>query len=397
MLLPHLLLQALSGSHLRDMLVANTTKLLASMGQLPTDSMEELPTIMVGLEGKVEALAQKLQAAGGRSSMVLLHGMGGIGKTILAKAVFNQLHGSDPALPCCFVQLLEPGLEEAAIVQRQCQLLEELAHVDNPRFHDAEAGRKQLACGLAGKRVLLVVDNVWGDQLELLLPRSMLQDLGAGSMVLVTSREPGAAKGFDGVEKAKADFLPESDAMQLLCQHAYGSSMPPAAEEQQLQQVLARCGGLPMALEVVGRHLRQTSNTVRKKFFDALDIAMAAAFTKDQAKRMGGCRTLFAALRLSWDALTYEEQEALLDITWILEGQPWEQVDAHCGYRVLDRLCRFGLVKKQASPHVWGGDTVAVHATIVAFCKDTSSCFIGRSARRLAVPGGQDYKWRQQV
>jgi hypothetical protein len=380
------LLQVRSGTDLRDTLVADTGKLLANMGKLPTDSMEELPKIMVGLEGKVGALVQKLQpGAEGRSSMVLLHGMGGIGKTTLARAVFNKLHGGNPALPCCFVQL-EPALEEASIVQRQCQLLQQLAHVINPSVHTTAAGRKQLAHSLAGKRVLMVVDNVWGVQLESLLPRSMLQDLGAGSMVLITSRESGAAKGFNAVERAEADFLSELDAMQLLCQHAYGSSTPPAAEEQQVKGVLARCGGLPMALEVVGSHLRQCSN--RQRFFNDLSNAMADAYKHDSAERMDGDRTLFAALRLSWSALDGEQQEALLDITWLLNGQPWGLVEACCGYGVLGRLCRFGLVKQQDSTSIRGDLVVAVHDTIVAFCQDSGEGGVGRNPRRVAASGG---------
>jgi DNA polymerase III delta prime subunit len=370
---------------MRDKVVEHTVKLLAGMGKLPTDSMEALPKIMVGLEGKVEALMKKLKGDEGRSSMVLLHGMGGIGKTTLAKAVFNELHGSDPALPCCFVQL-EPGLGEADISERQRHLLKDLAHVTNPMVHTTAAGRKELARALQGKRVLMVVDNVWGVQLELLLSRSMLQDLCLGSMVLVTSRESGAAKGFDAVKKAEADFLSELDAMQLLCQHAYGSSMPPAAEEQQVKGVLARCGGLPMALEVVGSHLRQCSS--RQRFFNDLSNALADAYKHDPAERMDGARTLFAALRLSWKALDAEQQEALLDITWLLKGQPWEVVEACCGYGVLDRLCRFGLVKQQGSTHIRGELVVAAHDTIVAFCQDSGEGGIGRNPRRITASGG---------
>jgi hypothetical protein len=373
------------GTAMRDKVVEHTVKLLADMGQLPTDSMEELPKIMVGLEGKVEALVEKLQGAEGRSSMVLLHGMGGIGKTTLARAVFNQLHAGNPALPCCFVQL-EPGLQKADIAEKQRQLLKDLAHVNNLMVHTTAAGRKQLARCLAGKHVLMVVDNVWGVQLESLLPRSMLQDLGAGSMVLVTSRESGAAKGFNGVELAEADFLSELDAMQLLCQHAYGSSMPPPAEEPLVKGVLARCGGLPMALEVVGSHLRQCRD--RQRFFSDLANALADAYKHDPAERMDGDRTLFAALGLSWIALDAEQQEALLDITWLLKGQPWEVVEACCGYGVLDRLCRFGLVKQQDLTHIRGELVVAVHDTIVAFCQDSGEGGIGRSPRRVAASGG---------
>jgi DNA polymerase III delta prime subunit len=345
-------------------LVEHATKLLAAMGQLPPAGGVELRDTLVGMDAKVEDLEQRLAAAGKSNRMVLLHGMAGIGKTTLARAVFDLLHEQSPTRPCCFVEL-DARMTDAQLVEKQSQLLKCLVGEAPTRLGSVEQGRLRLGEKLRGKRVVMVVDGVWGGLLQRLLPEDITQVVREKSMVLVTSRDSRAAHSFIGVDLVQADLLPDQDALQVLCQHAYGSNVPPAAETEQIDQVVAWCGGLPMALRVVGRHLRQRRDS-RGRFFNDLAAARKSAYKEGRAGRRGSETTLLAALRLSWDALDAEEQEALLDIAWFLKGQPWEQVEAHCGQGVLHRLSRLGLVTREA--HWDSSQPIAsVHGVIVDF------------------------------
>jgi hypothetical protein len=352
--------------------------------------------------------------------MLLLHGMAGIGKTTLAKAVFIDCSAqlaADDDVRSCFV-VLEQVMQEAGIVQVQQQLLADLAKDASFQLNSAAQGRQQLATKLQDKKVLLVVDNVWGDQLAKLLPRDVVEVLGEGSVVLVTSRLARCCDSFAGPDKVAVRCLTAEASLELFCLYAYGKSGPPDAqheqvkqEQEQVKQIVAQCGGLPMALEVVGRHMRRCSN--RPRFFYDMPAAVAWAFRNDHAVDKVGERTLFAAQRLSWNALGAKEQEALLDIVWFLQGQPWEVVQTCFEYGVLDRLWQQGLVQRiqveQAElpggcgvpgagyasvEQLRGGmlegslrvDCVGVHVTVVAFCKAESS---GRGGQqRLDVDGG---------
>jgi hypothetical protein len=263
--------------------------------------------------------------------------------------------------------------------------LEDLCASDGKQPRNAEQGRKMLARRLGGRTVLLVVDNMWGDQLEMLLPGDILEVLAESSMVLATSRESAAADAFVGKETTDARLLSGSESLQLFCQHAYGSTEPPADDQEQVRGAVARCGGLPMALEVVGRHLRLSRD--RRGVFKEVEAAFASAYAKDRAERKDGERTLFAALRLSWDALDAEEQEALLDIAWFLNGRNSDWVAAHCGYGVLDRLCRLGWVTRWLAGYDWRFHcftyVATVHDTISELCR--SDVGISRHPRRLML------------
>jgi hypothetical protein len=369
------------GTAMRDKVVEGTVRLLCDMGKMPTRRPLEEPDVKVGMEAKVERVVQLLTK---QNNMVLLHGMGGIGKTTLAKAVFNQLHADHPTVPCCFLSL-DPGTTFGNITHKQQQLLKELTHVETGTLNDAMDGRRMVAEKLAGKTVLFVVDNVWDDRLEFLLPKDFMQLLGAGSMVLVTSREQGAARELQGSIEEEMECLPDEQSMELFCMYAFPGLAPvPSSWDKhveqpwwasQIKQVLKMCAGLPMALEVVGRYFAACGN--KDEFLNGL----RKACSKVKAGRLEAERSLFGALGLSWSILELSEKEALLDIALVLKSAPWDWVRHYCGESDLDRLRGLGLVKQQqhvqpeflSEYSVFTKVQVAVHDTVAFFCADADA------------------------
>jgi hypothetical protein len=383
---------------MRDKVVDGTVRLLCELGQMPTTgAVEETAAVKVGVDAKVEHVVQLL-TAGGSNSVVLLHGMGGIGKTTLARAVFNRLHAMNPTLPCSFLRL-DPDMKDGAIMQKQQQLLKHLARAGDATLHDPEDGRGQLADRLQRMRVLLVVDNVWGSaRVARLLQKGTVKGLlDSGSMVLLTSREAAAAGPWLGeggapssrVSKVEVECLSEEQSLELFCRHAYdGSTRPPDdVDRARVVEAVARCGHLPMAVEVVGLYYAAIDDKL--SFFEDLLASMAYAYRKQDSSIFDGEATLFGALRLSWRVLDLEEQEALLDIAWFLKGQLWDWVQYHCGSPVLRRLCGLGLVKRQDGEWQHGRAQIAtVHDTVSFFCQDATA--IDRTPQRKVARTGNE-------
>jgi hypothetical protein len=361
-----------AGPTLVRLVVNQAAKWLAKLQQLPTNKTLVLPDISIGLDMKNARVMQLLTAAGG-SQMVLLHGMAGIGKTTLAKSVLNKLNKLHNTVPSHFARLNPEMQLSSDVIPAQQALLEELVpYADVPAMNTAEAGRQLLAAGLQGKKVILVVDNAWGQQLSWLLPGDIMEVLGEGSMVLVTSRESVWAMREFGrtaaVQEVEMDFLTHQESLELFCRHAYGSSTYPAGDEEPVTAIVTRCGGLPLALEVVGTYLSDDKDVWG--FFRRMEEALSFVYSNELASRFERQQTVFDALRVSWEVLDAEQQEALLDIVWFLQGQPLQLVEHLCGREVLDRLRCLGLVKW---PPVEVGSTslqpVSVHVVLVDFCK----------------------------
>jgi hypothetical protein len=377
------------GTKMRDKVVEVAVQLLCDMGQMPFRRPVEEPAVKVGLEAKVDQVVQLLTVQV-NNNLVLLHGMGGISKTTLARAVFNRLHGNHPTLPCCFLKL-DPDVE-ADIVQKQQQLLKDPAHVAEPSVTDAEDGRAALGEKLKGKRVLVVVDNVWDDALEFLLSKDVMQLLGEGSVVLVTSREQEAARKLDRVVEVEMDYLSEVESVELFCKHAFPELAPAPSDwvehvkqsrwASQILGVLKMCGRLPMALEVVGRYFAAIPD--KAEFYESFQ----KAYSTQKVDRKEAERTLYGALRQSWGILEPEEQEALLDIILLVRGgsgldrPDWGRLQHHCGSYVLYRLCALGLLKQQEYGYV------ELHDTVVFFCSDAAA--IGCQPQREVIFSGEE-------
>jgi DNA polymerase III delta prime subunit len=367
-------------AQLVQMVARRVVEILDDIGQFPRIKQLELPATLVGLDEQKEQVMQHLMGGSTARRMVLLHGMAGIGKTTLAKAVFNQLQESNRTVPCCFLRL-GPGVNSAGTIAKQRQLLMDLCNLDQDlKLESAEQGRRMLAQKLRGKRVLLLLDDVWDDQLEWLLPGGIMEVLGGGSVVLATSRDLGSVRGFGpGVGVLETEAMPAQQSLELFCWHAFGSNSVPTSDNQwskQIEEVVARCGGLPAAVVAVGRHLSSFRGK-RSAFFRKADEALVHAFGSQKAQWKDDERTVLGALRCSWDALGRQEQEDLLDIVWFLQGQPWDVVHVYCRFGVLDRLHDLAFVHKFSAKGELPA-SVEVAPVMAQFCKAAAGTHHGR-------------------
>jgi DNA-binding SARP family transcriptional activator len=308
-------------------------------------------------------------------------GAGGMGKTILAVHVANQIRQWYPDGQL-YADLRGADAHPAPSGDVLARFLRELGVSDHDIPASAEERETAYRSLLAGKRMLILLDNAADEaQVRPLLP-------GAGrSAVLVTSRSRLA--GLDGARILGLGTLGEADALALLA--AVCGPDRVAADPQASRDVVAACAGLPLAIRIAAARLasrprwsvryfasRLADEQSRLDELESGDRAVRASFAVSYAwlplSAGGEQPDLARAFRLlgTWDGpnLSLEAAAALL-------GEP-PQATA----RVLERLVDVHLLESAGDARYRFHDLVRLYASERADEQESAAVRTG-GVRRL--------------
>jgi WD40 repeat protein len=250
-----------------------------------------------------EELKRKLLARDDRPVSVLgLHGMGGVGKTVLAAALANDpdVVRSFPHGVFWFTLGRETSPERLKGLQEQW--IEELSGVRSVPA-DLEQGKDRLRALLRERACLLVLDDVWDAE-----PAEALAVLGRMGKLLLTTRNERVARRL-GAEPDPIGELPPAEGLSLLARYAGSArdALPPEARE-----VAGECGYLPLALAMAGSMVRGRPpdrwRNVLQRFRRADLDAIEALFPGTPH------RTLLRAIEVSVQALPEATAARYLDL-----------------------------------------------------------------------------------
>lgn len=238
-------------------------------------------------------------------ALTALQGMGGIGKTVLAKALTDD-EVVQRAFPDGIVWI-------TAGKERKRDFIEELRQIAEVLGGDANTGKKvtdwqdEYRIRIANKAALIVVDDVWSKaDIEPLLAES------PRSRFLFTTRDASIGR-FVGAHEHRADLLDLAQSRELLASWANVplAELPPIADE-----IILECGRLPLALSVVGAILRGASADFWNDTRHLLRNADLSAF-QDQLPE--GQDSFFKVVEVSFQRLKPELQERYKELAVLLE------------------------------------------------------------------------------
>ncbi|ONI20558.1 hypothetical protein PRUPE_2G022400 [Prunus persica] len=184
--------------------------------------------------------------------VVAIVGMAGVGKTTLAAQVFNEIDATEQFKPTAWVCVSDDfNLERVtkqilgAVTSGQCPT------------EDFNQVQQHLHKELAGKKFLIVLDDVWGTCSYGLWMKlqSPFRDGAAGSKIIVTTRDAEVSK-MMGAGTLVHNLEPMSNdvCFEVFEQHAFRNvnrDIPPNFESLK-EKIVARCSGLPLAARTLG-------------------------------------------------------------------------------------------------------------------------------------------------
>ncbi|CAN1333581.1 Disease resistance protein L6 [Linum perenne] len=263
---------------------------------------------LVGIDDHVEVVVEKLNLDSTNLTMVGLHGMGGIGKTTIAKAVYNKI--SSRFDRCCFLEnIRETQAQKDGIVILQKRLVSEILRMDSvDQFAHDSGGRKMIKERVSRFKSLIVLDDV-DEKFRFQDILGSPKDFVSESRFIITSRNVNVLITLieNEYKLYEVGSLNHPHSLELFCKHAFRKNSPPVDYETLADDIVHNTGGLPLTLKVIG----------------SLLFRQETAFWKDKLEQLRETLQLdqvMDRLKISYDTLAYDAQQIFLDIACFFIG-----------------------------------------------------------------------------
>ncbi|KAJ8572683.1 hypothetical protein K7X08_009194 [Anisodus acutangulus] len=208
----------------------------------------------VGIYPRIKEISFWLQDSSTNSHTLIIYGEPGIGKTTIAKALFN-LHCDRFQCSSFHANIREIAKESSGLINLQKYLLLDLLKEDKIDQNGIDLGDFMIKECLVHKRFLLVLDDV--DDLNQLKEILGSRDwIPPGSKVIITTTNESLLNPHDACVRYEAKRLDNHEALQLFSLHTFGQDHPVKEYMKPSKQIVKHCRGVPLALQVLASSLR---------------------------------------------------------------------------------------------------------------------------------------------
>ncbi|XP_056162253.1 disease resistance protein RUN1-like [Syzygium oleosum] len=277
-----------------------------------------------------------------------INGTPGIGKTTIAKVVYNKIHGLFQR--CSFLSNIRENVISNGLMGLQEQLISDLQKKEYRRLSTCDEGARVIANSFSNMKVLILLDDVHDfGQIEHLVGK--FSWFGPGSRILMTVGRIDVLDGYrDGVaDKYEVGEMGRDQALQLFRKHACTAC--PREEEDVYdslsEKIVDTIGGLPLAIEVTASYLNRNKGKIR--------------IWQDTLHRLSRKPEdiVQEAIKVSYDSLDEETRNIFLDIACFFIGTD-ERIPSYmwdaCEYypsRGIELLRDMSLVKTGENNELW--------------------------------------------
>ncbi|KAK4793550.1 hypothetical protein SAY86_023985 [Trapa natans] len=245
--------------------------------------------------------------------MVGIWGTGGIGKTTLAKNIYNQIANGFEC--CCFLGDIRENSKNGGLLKLQEKLVSQLLGQQNHHFTSTDEGIDVLKSRVRGKKALILLDDVDAiDQIEALSADPNW--FGKGSRILITTRDQAVLKQYEWCKIYEHKPLNEDLALKLFSKYAFKHELPTREFVDLSKDIVRITGRLPLTLKVTGSTLF-TFRGKKDLWLDAKTKLKKGAHVAEDVRKK---------LMISYEYLDDDQKKIFLDIACFFIGTNYRQL-----------------------------------------------------------------------
>ncbi|CAN1304634.1 Disease resistance protein L6 [Linum perenne] len=264
---------------------------------------------LVGIDFHMQEVMRLLNLDSGDGKIVGIHGIGGIGKTTIAKAVYDSICTSFNR--CCFIEnIRELLLKNDGVVALQNKVISRILR-DDVQVKDASEGVNIIRQRVCKYKVLVVLDDV-GDRFEFDQILGKLGSFNSESRFIITTRDKRVLELLQAYKLYEPEEMSYDHSLQLFSRHAFAVRYPPEGYAALCDEFVKVAARLPLALKVIGSLLfRREKQFWEEKLIELKQIPPTSNMVQQR-------------LKISYNELTRNEKTIFLDIACFFIGEDKE-------------------------------------------------------------------------
>ncbi len=257
---------------------------------------------LVGIEHHIQKIKRLVKVSSNDVRVVGIHGICGIGKTTIAKFIYNDLFEFFEC--CCFLEdVREMSKHKSGFFDLQKQFISKILKMKCPDIDNVDDGMNTIKESICQKKVLIVLDDInEKSQFEMLVGNHNW--FCSRSRIIVTTKNKDVLNLLEVDGTYEPPFMELCHSLHLFNKHVFKRDPPPEPYDILSKSIVSIAAGLPFAVKAIGSHKE-------KEVWEAKLTQLKDKLDDNVHKK----------LRTTYDDLNPTQKQIFLDITCLFIGE----------------------------------------------------------------------------